>query len=208
MTLQAVKFGTEIVRTFRTSSACGVERLVGRIQPCQAGLARLSAVPFRGSCVESNHGLIKNGPILRSSISLERNEHDRPQRCLHTSAYVMHRKWERHNRKLYPPQKPGEPPRMAKVYYSRQQIKHSMRKMWYIATFVKGMMIDDALNQLQFINKKGAGIVREVWLFYLDYRVFRYIICLGLLLLSCERKIHFVILGLALTLLAFWTKLS
>ncbi|XP_033631432.1 39S ribosomal protein L22, mitochondrial-like [Asterias rubens] len=159
VTLQAVKFGLENVRTLRTSSACGVERLVGRIQSFHPGLVRLSAVPPIGGCVESNHSLVTNNSILRSSISLERQ-----QRCLHTSAYAMSRKWERNNRKLYPPQKPGDPPRMAEVYYSRQQIKHSMRKMWYIATFVKGMMIDDALNQLQFINKKGAGIVREILL--------------------------------------------
>ncbi|XP_022084522.1 39S ribosomal protein L22, mitochondrial-like [Acanthaster planci] len=85
-------------------------------------------------------------------------------RCLHTSSYLAVKAWERRNKKVYPPQKPGEPPRKAEVYYSRRQIKHSMRKMWYIAKFVKGMMIDDALTQLQFIDKKSAKIAREVLL--------------------------------------------
>merc|ERR1712025_1314175 len=33
--------------------------------------------------------------------------------------------------------------------------------MWYIASFVRGMTVDEALKELKFINKKGARIVEE-----------------------------------------------
>ncbi|XP_041464514.1 39S ribosomal protein L22, mitochondrial-like isoform X2 [Lytechinus variegatus] len=49
-------------------------------------------------------------------------------------------------------------------YYARKDIKHSYRKMWYITTFIKGMMIDDAIVQLEHVNKKAAKIAREALL--------------------------------------------
>lgn len=33
--------------------------------------------------------------------------------------------------------------------------------MWYIAAFVRGMSVDEALKQLNFVLKKGATDVRE-----------------------------------------------
>lgn len=33
--------------------------------------------------------------------------------------------------------------------------------MWYIAAFVRGMSIDEAIRQLSFIQKKGAAAVKE-----------------------------------------------
>lgn len=36
--------------------------------------------------------------------------------------------------------------------------------MWYIAAFVRGMTVDEATKQLQFLHKKGAAIAREVLL--------------------------------------------
>lgn len=80
----------------------------------------------------------------------------------HTS--TPQEKWESKNNRKYPPQKPGEPRRPAEMFYSKRNIKHSKRKMWYAATFVKGMMIDDALTQLKYVNKKAAKIVREALL--------------------------------------------
>ncbi|XP_072040499.1 large ribosomal subunit protein uL22m-like [Amphiura filiformis] len=89
-------------------------------------------------------------------------------RSLHTSDNLHRKKdirqYELKNQTIYPPQKPGEPRRPAEVYYAKRQIKHSQRKLWYIAEFVKGMMIDDALSQLPLIKKKGAIIVRDVLL--------------------------------------------
>lgn len=33
--------------------------------------------------------------------------------------------------------------------------------MWYIATFVRGMSVDEAIKQLSFVLKKGAAAVKE-----------------------------------------------
>lgn len=43
----------------------------------------------------------------------------------------------------------------------RSNIKYSPDKMWYIAAFVRGMSVDEALKQLNFVLKKGATDVRE-----------------------------------------------
>ncbi|XP_012376688.2 large ribosomal subunit protein uL22m isoform X4 [Dasypus novemcinctus] len=66
-----------------------------------------------------------------------------PQSHIHTSAPVdISRKWERKNKIVYPPQLPGEPRRPA----------------------IRGMSIDQALAQLEFNDKKGAKIIKEVLL--------------------------------------------
>ncbi|XP_060096242.1 large ribosomal subunit protein uL22m [Heteronotia binoei] len=72
--------------------------------------------------------------------------------------------WEKKNRIVYPPQKPGEPRRPAEIYHCRRHIKYSMDKMWYVAKLIRGMSIDEALAQLEFIDKKGAKVVKEVLL--------------------------------------------
>lgn len=36
--------------------------------------------------------------------------------------------------------------------------------MWYVASMIRGMSIDEALKQLSFVNKKGAVHVKEVLL--------------------------------------------
>jgi large subunit ribosomal protein L22 len=33
--------------------------------------------------------------------------------------------------------------------------------MWYIAAFVRGMSVDEAVKQLSFVQKKGAAAVKE-----------------------------------------------
>lgn len=33
--------------------------------------------------------------------------------------------------------------------------------MWYIACLVRGMSVDEALRQLEFVNRKGAVVARE-----------------------------------------------
>lgn len=33
--------------------------------------------------------------------------------------------------------------------------------MWYVAVFIRGMTIDEALRQLSFCRKKGASYVRD-----------------------------------------------
>ncbi|TRY96154.1 hypothetical protein DNTS_028346, partial [Danionella cerebrum] len=83
--------------------------------------------------------------------------------CLHTSAQDFNAKnWERKNRILHPPQQKDEPRRPAEVYHCRRQIKYSKDKMWYLAKLIKGMTIDQALAQLEFNDKKGAQVIKEV----------------------------------------------
>jgi len=70
--------------------------------------------------------------------------------------------WLNYNKKVFPPQKPGEERRPAYVCHAKENIKYSPWKMWYIACFVRGMTVDEAVKQLAFINKKGAPIVAQV----------------------------------------------
>ncbi|OCT88277.1 hypothetical protein XELAEV_18016911mg [Xenopus laevis] len=86
-----------------------------------------------------------------------------PQSCIHTSAVLEgSRHWEMKNRIVYPPQLPGEPRRPAEIYHCRKQIKYSKDKMWYLAKLIQGMSIDQAIAQLEFNDKKGAKIMKEV----------------------------------------------
>uniref|UniRef100_A0A1A8S8K5 Large ribosomal subunit protein uL22m n=2 Tax=Nothobranchius rachovii TaxID=451742 RepID=A0A1A8S8K5_9TELE len=84
--------------------------------------------------------------------------------CVHTSIPLDAKHWERRNRKVFPPQLPDEPRRPAEVHHSRRQIKYSKDKMWYLAKMIRGMSIDEAMAQLEFNDKKGAKIMREVLL--------------------------------------------
>lgn len=47
------------------------------------------------------------------------------------------------------------------VCHMKTNLKYSYKKMWYIAVLVRGLSIDDALNQLKFIHRKGALMVSE-----------------------------------------------
>nr|XP_015205425.1 PREDICTED: 39S ribosomal protein L22, mitochondrial [Lepisosteus oculatus] len=82
----------------------------------------------------------------------------------HSSAALEVKSWERKNRIVYPPQLADEPRRPAEVHHCRRQIKYSKDKMWYLAKLIRGMTIDQALAQLEFNDKKGAAIIREVLL--------------------------------------------
>ncbi|XP_030564733.1 39S ribosomal protein L22, mitochondrial [Drosophila novamexicana] len=71
------------------------------------------------------------------------------------------RKWLEYNKTVHPPQESDEEPRKAYVCHMRTNIKYSPDKMWYIAAFVRGMSVDEALKQLNFVLKKGATDVKE-----------------------------------------------
>nr|XP_060621516.1 large ribosomal subunit protein uL22m isoform X1 [Anolis sagrei ordinatus] len=84
---------------------------------------------------------------------------------VHTSASLGNLgRWEKKNRVVYPPQQPGEPRRPAEIYHCRREIKYSKDKMWYLAKLICGMTIDEALAQLEFSDKKGAKVIKEVLL--------------------------------------------
>ncbi|NXC12070.1 RM22 protein, partial [Corythaeola cristata] len=84
-----------------------------------------------------------------------------PLACLHTSTSLQKiGKWEKKNRIVYPPQLPGEPRRPAEIYHCRREIKYSKDKMWYLAKLVSKKYF--ALAQLEFSDKKGAKVIKEV----------------------------------------------
>lgn len=70
-------------------------------------------------------------------------------------------KFLKNNDVVYPPTPFGEKERHAFVCHAKENIKYSPKKMWYIASLVRGMKIDDAINQLKFVHKKGAVAARE-----------------------------------------------
>lgn len=45
--------------------------------------------------------------------------------------------------------------------HQKANIKYSPKKLWYIASFIRGMTVDEAIKQLSFVNKKGAVFVKE-----------------------------------------------
>lgn len=50
------------------------------------------------------------------------------------------------------------------VCHQRLNIKYSPLKMWYIASMIRGMSVDEAIKQMKFLQKKGAKDVLEVLL--------------------------------------------
>ncbi|KAF2346028.1 Ribosomal protein L22/L17 [Trinorchestia longiramus] len=69
--------------------------------------------------------------------------------------------FHRHNLKKYPPLEPGEAPRHAFVCHEKRNIRYYPKKMQVVAKFIRGMTIDDAINQLKFCPMKGAVDVLE-----------------------------------------------
>merc|ERR1739838_104955 len=69
--------------------------------------------------------------------------------------------WLKNNDTVFTPQISGEEPRPANVCHQKTDIKYSPDKMWYVACLIRGMKIDDAINQLKFVHKKGAVAVLE-----------------------------------------------
>jgi len=67
----------------------------------------------------------------------------------------------KYNDKVFPPTLPGEEKNPAFVCHMKENIKYSPKKMWYIASFVRGMSVEEALKQLKYIPRKGAIVVRE-----------------------------------------------
>ncbi|XP_029171006.1 39S ribosomal protein L22, mitochondrial [Nylanderia fulva] len=76
--------------------------------------------------------------------------------------YQKPRHFLSYNKTVFPPQKPDEERRPAYVCYYRANVKYSPKKMWYIAAFVRGMSVDEAVKQLSFLHMKGAQIAKEV----------------------------------------------
>ncbi|XP_071522841.1 large ribosomal subunit protein uL22m isoform X2 [Panulirus ornatus] len=69
--------------------------------------------------------------------------------------------WPKNNKLKFPPTPLGEEQRPAFVCHMKTNIKYSPSKMWYVACLVRGLRIDDAINQLKFVHKKGSVAARE-----------------------------------------------
>jgi len=67
--------------------------------------------------------------------------------------------WPSYNERVW---KPDGQYRPAYVCHMRDNVKYTHKKMWHIAQFVRGLSVDEAIKQLNFINKKGAFIAAEV----------------------------------------------
>ncbi|KAL0269013.1 UNVERIFIED_CONTAM: hypothetical protein PYX00_010760 [Menopon gallinae] len=99
--------------------------------------------------------LVGTNPV-RSKWTIKGSEiNDDPVKC---------HLWKSYNEKVYPPQTPDEKQRPGFVCHVKEDIRYSYKRMWYLACLVRGMSIDEALKQLQFVKKKGAEIARETLL--------------------------------------------
>lgn len=93
-----------------------------------------------------------------------------PACSFHTSD-ALNRKWNKlnngpqkflqNNKIIHPPQEPHEEPRKAYVCHMMTNIKYSPDKMWYIASLVRGLSVDEAVKQLNFVLKKGGQYVKQ-----------------------------------------------
>lgn len=72
-------------------------------------------------------------------------------------------RWPRYNEIVQPPQlDPREERRPATYHHFRENVKTSPKKMWYVAKFVRGMTVDEALKQLSFLPFRPAHILIDV----------------------------------------------
>lgn len=46
----------------------------------------------------------------------------------------------------------------------KTNIKYPPWKMWYITCLVRGMSVDEAVRQMDYVNKKGAHYVKQALL--------------------------------------------
>ncbi|CAH0717221.1 unnamed protein product, partial [Brenthis ino] len=103
--------------------------------------------------------LFKN--LFQSSASIIRNNLHTTGPELAWAKQNLPKTFISNNKKIYPPQGIEEEPRPAFICHQKTNIKYSPEKLWYIACFVRGMTVDEAVKQLSFINKKGAVFVKE-----------------------------------------------
>lgn len=47
------------------------------------------------------------------------------------------------------------------VCHAKTNIKYSPKKLWYVASLVRGMSVDEAVKQLSFTLKKGSEHVKN-----------------------------------------------
>lgn len=67
--------------------------------------------------------------------------------------------WPNYNEYIWAPDGTYRP---AFVVHMRSNVKYSPDKMWYCASFVRGMSVDEALKQLKFQRLKGCRVIEQV----------------------------------------------
>ena len=73
------------------------------------------------------------------------------------------RRWPRYNQVIQPAQTdPAEERRPATYHHYRENVKTSPKKMWYVMNFIRGMSVDEAIKQLQFMPYRTAQITAEI----------------------------------------------
>lgn len=135
------------------------------ISPVSATGSRLLFAPITHSSTmfSPNSGLAKSG-VFATACCLSRGLHTTTsslksyKSSMKTPGEAMDqpKKWNAYNKVLLPPQQPVETRRPAQVFHQRTQIRGSTLRMWYAASAIRGMSIDDALDYCTFSTKKGT----------------------------------------------------
>jgi len=73
-------------------------------------------------------------------------------------------RWPMYNKVMFPPQALEEERRPAYVCHMTTNIHYSPWKMWYVTCLIRGMSIDEAIRQLDYVAKKGAFYVKKTLL--------------------------------------------
>ncbi|XP_034236716.1 39S ribosomal protein L22, mitochondrial [Thrips palmi] len=70
-------------------------------------------------------------------------------------------RWTQLNEKVFEPLKEGEEPRPAYVCHEKRDFWYSFKKLYIVSCLVRGLPVDEAVKQLNFVRSKGAKIVKE-----------------------------------------------
>jgi len=106
--------------------------------------------------------LLKSSNVSLSNIVVPiRNITTTSDLAMPFDAHMGPKGWPRYNKKVFPPQAMEEKRRPAYICHMTTNIKYPPWKMWYVATFVRGMSVDEAVRQLTYVTKKGAGFAKK-----------------------------------------------
>jgi len=85
-------------------------------------------------------------------------QHDRNAAA--ETVFPKPKRWPKYNDVIHAPE---EGPVTRYYNHYRANIRYSPKKMWYVAGFIRGMSIDEAIAQLKHVpQRKGAYIVKEI----------------------------------------------
>lgn len=70
-------------------------------------------------------------------------------------------RWRKLNEKVFEPTTNNEDKRPAYVCHEKRDVWYSYKKLYIVSCFVRGLSVDEAVKQLNFVNSKGAMIVKD-----------------------------------------------